>query len=56
MKQKDKVLNIIAVVILSLIVIWLGWSWLDVISHNHSDYQYSGINAFVLLTNACGGK
>lgn len=30
------------------IVLWIAWSWLEIVAHNRTDCQYSAHNALIL--------
>lgn len=50
MKAKEKAKGI-AYAVLTLMPIWIVWSYIDVIAHNMTTHVYSKLNFFVILLN-----
>lgn len=56
MKKNNDTLEILSTVFIIAIIIWFVWSWLEIVAHNRTDYQYSSFNMWILVLKLCSIK
>lgn len=43
----------LSTIICIAVVVWIVWSWLEIVTHNRTDCQYSAMNLWVLVLKMC---
>jgi hypothetical protein len=51
--KRNDTLEVLSTVLIVAILLWVVWSWLEIVAHNRTDCQYSAINLWVLVLKMC---
>lgn len=51
--EKRDIWERLSTILCIAVVVWFFWSWLEIVTHNRTDCQYSAFNMWVLVLKLC---